>query len=329
MFALTKMPAARNILQDAKVDKLLQKLLSSQNSKTKMLSGNALKNLSSDVNETIEEGAVAALIAQSLEGKGLAGKSDDNFVPPVIAKADTKHASPPVSFDNVELSKFSASTVPFHLHNEATPGDFASRGPPAPEPPQLSSENSADFPSMIEDLDAGETEGRTKMSFAKMQVPSEVRNAYLFEEREYDIRKVGEEEEEEEEQEEKPMATEGDGDFAVLSLDTTGEPGSASGFESEEATALPRPNSRGSKLGSSGSSSKTNLLGQDRRKSRRSILVSSPTSANSPSGALPVPKLSQHSPKTKKDPAGGSSSTLVDLPQVSMEQKAAQLRLYS
>jgi hypothetical protein len=320
------MPAARNVLQDAKVDKFLQKLLSSQNSKTKTLSGSALKNLSSDVNETIEEGAVAALIAQSLEGKGLAGKSDDNFVPPVIAKADAKQTSAPVSFDNVEISKFSASTVPFHLRNEATPGDFASKGPPAPVPPQLSSENSADFPSMIEDLDAGETEGRTKMSFAKMQVPSEVRNAYLFEEREYDIRKTGEEEEEDAM---KPSTAEGEGDFTVLSLDT-GEP-STSGVENEEAATLPRPSSRGSKLTPVGSGSKSNLLGPDRRKSKRNFSSGGGASApaSGPSSALPAPKLSQHSPKAKKDPATGSSSSLVDLPEVSMEQKAAQLRLYS
>lgn len=325
VFALTKMPACRSILEDAQVDKLLQRLITSQNSKTKTLSGNALKNLSSDANESIEEGAVAALISMSLEGKGLAGKSDDNFIPPVIAKADAKQSSVPTSFDNTALSKYTVSTAPWHLEKEATPGDFASKGPPAPEPPELSSENSADFPSMIEDLDAGETEGRTKMSFAKMQVPSEVRNAYLFDEQEYDIRKTGEEEEAAAE-ESKPT-TAGEGDFTMLALE--GVDSAGEGFEAEASPpSNSRPNSRGSKLLQNSSGSKSNLAADaDRRKSRRTLVGGSSSNLT-----LPPPKQSQHSPKaSKKEVSSGSGATSssVDLPQVSMEQKAAQLRLYS
>lgn len=66
-------------------------------------------------------------------------------------------------------------------------GDFATRGPPPPEPPQMVSESSGDYPSMVDDLDAGETEGRTKMSFAKMQTPVELRESYVFDDHDFDV----------------------------------------------------------------------------------------------------------------------------------------------
>jgi len=51
----------------AAVDRLLLKLSQGESPKVKNNCSRALKNLSSDASETIEEGAVAALIAMSLE----------------------------------------------------------------------------------------------------------------------------------------------------------------------------------------------------------------------------------------------------------------------
>lgn len=63
------MPACRELLSHATVeaDSVLLKLSTTENASLKANCARALKNLSSDSNGTIEEGAVAALIAMSLE----------------------------------------------------------------------------------------------------------------------------------------------------------------------------------------------------------------------------------------------------------------------
>ncbi len=66
--------------------------------------------------------------------------------------------------------------------------DAAGRGPPAPEPPAMITESSVDHPSTVDDLDSGENEStRTKMSFAKMQTPYELRDSYGFDDRDFEI----------------------------------------------------------------------------------------------------------------------------------------------
>lgn len=67
IFSLTKLPPCRAMLTNANVDKILLKLSQGNNPKLKNNCTNALKNLSSDAAEAIEEGTVAALIAISLE----------------------------------------------------------------------------------------------------------------------------------------------------------------------------------------------------------------------------------------------------------------------
>ncbi|CAE7773194.1 unnamed protein product [Symbiodinium microadriaticum] len=68
-------------------------------------------------------------------------------------------------------------------------GDSAGRGPAAPEPPNMTTESSVDHPSTIEDLDSGESDGaRTKMAFAKMQTPFELRDSYGFDDRDFEVR---------------------------------------------------------------------------------------------------------------------------------------------
>jgi hypothetical protein len=66
IFALTKIPVCRGLLVASGADKLLLKW-SQHSTKLKVNCTNALKNLSSDAAEAIDEGTVAALIAISLE----------------------------------------------------------------------------------------------------------------------------------------------------------------------------------------------------------------------------------------------------------------------
>jgi uncharacterized secreted protein with C-terminal beta-propeller domain len=61
------MPSSRQGLLDAGADRILFKISQTENPKLKANCSRSLKNLSSDATETIEEGAVAALIAMSLE----------------------------------------------------------------------------------------------------------------------------------------------------------------------------------------------------------------------------------------------------------------------
>ena len=67
VFNLTKLPPCRALLTSASVDRMLLKLSQGNSPKIKANCTNALKNLSSDAAEAIDEGTVAALIAISLE----------------------------------------------------------------------------------------------------------------------------------------------------------------------------------------------------------------------------------------------------------------------
>ena len=67
-------------------------------------------------------------------------------------------------------------------------GDNAGRGPPPPLPPKMSSESSVDHPSTVDDLDNNEAEAsRTKMAFAKMQTPYELRDSYGFDDKDFEV----------------------------------------------------------------------------------------------------------------------------------------------
>jgi hypothetical protein len=78
--------------------------------------------------------------------------------------------------------------APWKMKVELWKGDAAGRGPPAPEPPTMTTESSVDHPSTVDDLDAGDGESaRTKMAFAKMQTPFELRDSYGFDDRDFEI----------------------------------------------------------------------------------------------------------------------------------------------
>lgn len=71
LYAMTKIPVCREFLASAdkglNADVHLMRLSQLDNPRLKSNCARTLKNLASDANEAIEEGAVAALIAMSLE----------------------------------------------------------------------------------------------------------------------------------------------------------------------------------------------------------------------------------------------------------------------
>ena len=69
IFGLAKVPMCREFLAapPLNIDMHLMRISQLDNAKLKANCARTLKNLASDANEAIEEGAVAALIAMSLE----------------------------------------------------------------------------------------------------------------------------------------------------------------------------------------------------------------------------------------------------------------------
>jgi hypothetical protein len=62
----------------------------------------------------------------------------------------------------------------------------------------MSTESSIDHPSVIDDLDAGDSEAvRTKMTFAKMQTPPELRESFMFEDKDFEMQDNNREESDE------------------------------------------------------------------------------------------------------------------------------------
>lgn len=180
------MPSSRQSLLDAGADRILLKLSQTENPKLKANCSRSLKNLSSDASETIEEGAVAALIAMSLEGKSGNKNAEDIEIPNIVKVRN-------ISFEDLRSNgedqiDSGINVNSWQMKLEVWRGDAAGRGPSAPEPPTMTTESSVDHPSTVDDLDAGDGDvARTKMAFAKMQTPFELRDSYGFDDRDFEI----------------------------------------------------------------------------------------------------------------------------------------------
>ena len=108
------------------------------------------------------------------QGK-LKNQSSDEFLQPPISSQFEEVISYPVT------DYESTATVSlWYARVTVTKGGAAGKGPEPPEPPVMSTDGSAQYPNMMEELDGGESEGKTKMAFAKMQIPSNLREAYLL-----------------------------------------------------------------------------------------------------------------------------------------------------
>lgn len=93
-------------------------------------------------------------------------------------------------FDKLQhLSILDIHSLPWYTKITATKGGAAGKGPEPPEPPIMSTEGSAQYPNLTDELEAGESEGKTKMAFAKMQVPTNIREAYILVDADFVIEK--------------------------------------------------------------------------------------------------------------------------------------------
>jgi hypothetical protein len=98
------------------------------------------------------------------------------------------------------------ATPPACVHDEITDtlwfapkvsnsGGAPGKGPPPPDPPSLASEESGSYTSIVDEpeLDA---DGRTKMSFAKMQTPQALRDSCMLTDADFEMVRDGEEDDE-------------------------------------------------------------------------------------------------------------------------------------
>jgi hypothetical protein len=183
VYFMSKVASSREYLLTPPIsmDRVFAGLSNHDNAKIKANVSRVYKNLNSDVNEAIEEGAVATLIAMSLEGKIRNQASDEFSTPPIRAFREFR-CVPPSCREEVQSLQSETQLAPGRWFAKVivTKGGAAGKGPDAPEPPQMATDGSAEYPPMLEELDGAEVEGRTKMAFAKMQVPATMRDLYLL-----------------------------------------------------------------------------------------------------------------------------------------------------
>ena len=86
VYALSRLPTCLDMLARPPIslDQQLLRVSAMDDPRLKANCARALKNMTSDSTEAIEEGAVAALIAMSLEGKARNSKVADELAPTAI-----------------------------------------------------------------------------------------------------------------------------------------------------------------------------------------------------------------------------------------------------
>lgn len=77
-------------------------------------------------------------------------------------------------------------------------GGAVDKGPDPPAPPVMNLDTVVQYPSLHDDIDGTEAESKTKMAFAKMQVPLELRGSFHIPEEEYQIKLIDNDDDEKE-----------------------------------------------------------------------------------------------------------------------------------
>jgi len=139
--------------------------------------------LNSDVNEAIEEGAVSTLIAMSLEGR-IKNQASDEFIEPQLFPPKYTNIKPPSCVDSIYNEIDEALWYEVVV---VTKGGAAGKGPEPPEPQAISVDGESEY-STNEEADAAEVEGKTKMAFAKQQVPQSLKESYLLTDSDFMVR---------------------------------------------------------------------------------------------------------------------------------------------
>jgi hypothetical protein len=185
VYFLSKLAETRDWLASHPVaaDQALLVHANSSDAKLKANVARAMKNLQSDGNEAIEEGAVANLIAMSLEGKAQRTKVGDELREPTIAPFQERF------LPDTGLGEFDPSAYHWHCEKTVNVGGEVGDGPDHPAPPSMISESAPEFSnSSLEELDNSEVEGKAKMSFAKMQVPGDVKTSFVLEDADFNVK---------------------------------------------------------------------------------------------------------------------------------------------
>jgi hypothetical protein len=178
MFMLSKSEKSRNSLVEVGLPAALVKLCKSENDDVRSSASQALKNLSSEGGDGLEEGTVSALIAMS---EGATDNSVSNF-------DDSSLCEPVVRPVNEEMFELENKEKPAEFINAFKPltvkvmkeggGDAPiNKGPAAPSPPSMASQHVPHKPVVDEEVDQKneDEENLDKvMMFAKMTVPKEL-----------------------------------------------------------------------------------------------------------------------------------------------------------
>jgi hypothetical protein len=105
----------------------------------------------------------------------------------IFSQSEQKLYSPEFASTDLLINESDRIPIRWYARINVTKGGAAGKGPDPPEPPPMSTDGSAQYPNMIEELDASEVEGKTRMAFAKMQIPSNLKDSYLLSDTDFTI----------------------------------------------------------------------------------------------------------------------------------------------
>ena len=194
LYHLSKIEEMRDFLVDNDMEADVLAVLAEQprdaTTDVKVNSTRALKSIQSEGGGAIEEGTVASLIAISLEGKAKDVVSDDLKTDAgLLRKHDERPLGPPSCV--VEMGLVQSSTQEWQAAKDIAPASPSGRGPGNPDAPAISDDIAFADPSLcvcedsLEMSDAA-PEGKPNMAFAKMGLPSDMKNLCTLEDEDFD-----------------------------------------------------------------------------------------------------------------------------------------------
>eukprot|EP00981_Chlorochromonas_danica_P001530 scaffold334_cov173-Ochromonas_danica.AAC.6 len=166
-FAMSKVASCREFMMAAPlhIDRILTHLASTtENARIKANSNRAYKTLNTDVNEAIEEGAVANLIAMSIEGK-LKNQASDEFILPIALPLPESKLQPPGCVQDILVTVVQRNGACWYSKVVVAKGGAAGKGPDPPDPPTLANEEQSRYGNMSEELDFGEADAKPHIDF--------------------------------------------------------------------------------------------------------------------------------------------------------------------
>ena len=181
LFMLSKNEKSRNLLVENGLATTLVKLCKSENDDIRSSASQALKNLSSEGGDGLEEGTVSALIASIDEGisdNSVSNFDDSALLEPSVLEVDAgKFSLSKEEMPNHSIQDFESLvvTVQKELGGDAP----TNKGPAAPRPPTMVSQHVPHKPVVDEEVDQkNEDDEKLEkvMLYAKMNVPVELRN---------------------------------------------------------------------------------------------------------------------------------------------------------